>query len=324
MKLHEHYYDWQYKKLSDIKCPPTEDKRKVVVPTTFLGIEIEAEHFQGFSPSFQVEVNKFWGQRAEGSLREYGVEWASKPIRGDTVVSALQVLDQMNATGLTYNARTGLHVHINCIDMDLDSIRTLCALYVLFEPALYAISGSRESSPFCIESRGGLDGIPEILAGNFNRGINQSQKYSGFNLKPLKTFGTVEFRQAQGTSNTTVILDWCNILLRIHEFARKHPYNEIKPTLWELNTTSQYSMFAMQVFQEQVWYFPNPDWKNIMEEGVAYLKECDITSHMHNPKILDGPLLKKPKERKNNKPQVKHMDELFKEFMEQKLDIGRR
>jgi hypothetical protein len=125
-------------------------------------------------------------------------------------------------------------------------------------------------------------------------------KYSGLNLLPVFDIGTVEYRHMEGHRNPERLLNWVNILLRLHKFAQATPFLKAYEQLKDLNTTSAYEQYVEQCFGKDArLLLNNAHAKDAMEDGIAILKEVSIPSPFVRELIStmdsDSPLLKSMK-----------------------------
>lgn len=250
------------------------DKRQVVESDCFVGIEIEAENFHGFCVETSI-YDGFFAVAGEGSLRDHGIEFKIPPINGKSIVTYLNILDHINkCLSLKYNDLTGLHVHLNMQFSTIEQLANTLLTYLVFESALFKYSGGRHSSIYCLPLQQSRTGISNALNLEFDNAIRQSKKYSALNLLPLVKFGTLEFRHAIGTNDTTMILNWINLLLRIWNFAHSQDYAKLRGRIYEMNHLDHYREFASEVFKDQLELLPIPHLWNTMPEGIAFVKQC--------------------------------------------------
>ena len=270
----------------------------VAVPHTRIGIEVEAEGFTGFNlPSYalQNEIESVWMHKPEGSLRDRGIEFVTHPIQGAEISHALSLLETMNVTGkLYYTDLAGLHIHLNVREFTIQQLLNLIVLYMVFEDSLYRVSGNREQSIYCLPARTCWSGLPNLFrTQNLLHSLGRANKYMGFNYCTIPTLGTVEFRHSRGTKDVSYILHWINTLLRMHHYAERANHEQLKTTVFDLNTNSSYTMFANDVFGPDVDWIDCSNLAAEMSEGVSILKEWTMESHMNSSKIMDSQKKKK-------------------------------
>lgn len=253
---------------------------------TFVGIEVEVE---GITRVFE-KIKPFWTTKEDGSLRNNGLELVSLPIRGRAIPAALEILSRelrdVNPKH-DFSERTSVHVHVNVRDISVEALFNYLLTYLVFETAIYKVvfdfcGKKRDENIFCvpIQESGDFMGLRSALD-YLERGRNQDalshlhhgwKKYSGLNLVPVTTFGTVEFRHMGGTSNSKRLLSWINILLSMKEFACGVSYDTLTNRIMELNTNSLYESFTKEVFSHQADNILRYNVKEELERGVNYVK----------------------------------------------------
>lgn len=258
--------------------------RKMIDQTCYVGIEVEVEKVPPFDSIF--------GFRAveDGSLRNNGMEFVSVPIRGQNIHYLLHALMAKLGKGAEFTERTSIHVHLNVRRMTVEQLVTLLITYIVVEQSLYRFikraGFERSRNIFCVplsESQHYL-GVPYLIYLLKNNDIGALlnnihhywRKYSGLNLLPIHTQGTVEFRQLGGTKDVDVILDWVNIIQCLRVYALSHNLDEVKAQLFELNTNSNYYQFLQSVFGRYAEYMM-PAFGGKFEEletGIMNVKEA--------------------------------------------------
>ena len=258
---------------------------------TTIGIEVEAENYSGFTLPNKVlsDIPYVWHEKPEPSLRNRGIEFVTGAISGVQVGHALNLLDQMNKNGnLVYTDLAGLHIHLNVRNFTIEQVVNLVMLYIVFEDSLYRVSGNRKNSIYCLPARTCDSGLHRlVLNQDLIEACRRANKYMGFNYGVIKSYGSIEFRHSVGSSNVYYILKWINTLLRLHNATTAWDMEQLKTTIFNLNTNSEYVNFARSVFQSEVEWLNVPGLAKEMEDGVSVLKEWQISSHINNTKILD-------------------------------------
>lgn len=230
------------------------ENKEMVSPDTFIGIEVEAENFQGL---IYTEKNKFiqniWGVDSDGSLRNNGVEFISVPLQTKYTGSALQTLFSMQGGKLDFSKRTSIHIHMNVRDMTYEQLMNLILIYCCFEDALFTFAGEwRKKTIFCVpltETNMLLN--PSMLeAPGYIMSGGKWLKYSALNLLPVHLQGTVEFRHLQGTQNVNYITTWINLLCCLRQYACSTSFDELSKEVFTLISSSKYFEFAQKVFKD--------------------------------------------------------------------------
>lgn len=243
-------------------------------PALLYGLELEIENV----PNFDEMVVTGMTSVEDGSLRNYGREFLTKPATFSVVHNILtRFFEKNKLTELNYSERTSVHVHANCQDLTQEQIASVCLLYQVFEKLLYEFVGEeRDKNIFCIpwdQTLLSYASVSNLLGGKGVMGLKSWQKYTGLNLLPLFSLGTMEFRHMAGTNDLNKISTWLNLIGSLFSYARKNTINEIKEMLVNLNTTSAYDDTTHRVFT--YWTKSLTELQNyrfMLEEGVLNMK----------------------------------------------------
>lgn len=189
-----------------------------------VGIEVEVENHE-----LQRHPSPIWVVKDDGSLRNNGAEWVTRPISAMLARAALtDLLTNSLDNACCFSPRTSVHVHVNCCDLDVNKVPYLATLYVLFEKLLYRFAGrGRMKNIFCVPVQ-----ETEELDSAFSIGVNtlvaEWSKYTGFNLHPLAELGTVEARHMHGTRDVDKLAVWVDLLTRLVDYVHHNPFDRLK------------------------------------------------------------------------------------------------
>lgn len=247
----------------------------IPLPNHRIGIEFELEnwcteaqdHLYNAIPSALYDITD------DGSLRNNGVEIVTKPI---TAVQGLYFARVISELPVTYGPRTSTHVHVNVRDLTSGQLLTLVNTYAVVEKLIYDFVGpSRRRGVFCVPLQ--ESSLPRTFSMyKETKLLNITTgwlKYSGLNLKPINSYGTVEFRHFTGCSDYPKFEKWIHILMSLVKFAQETSPDEALERLYGLNTNSAYSAFLNDVFGTVAKEFiGNPKYKKYLEEGVSFIK----------------------------------------------------
>lgn len=198
-----------------------------------IGIELEYENVRG--PLLMNIDRRLWDTTTDGSLRIITEGSVSpelrfmSPMAGMAVEMALDNLTKCLAKekDILCSHRAGLHVHVDVRDFNLNKMRNFLITYLIVEPLLYKyVKANRSNNIFCIP----LYKTPSYIshyfsldmfrnAYSFERSIERTRKYSGFNMGSIGTRGSVEFRMHPTTTDMQEVIVWVNLLLSIAEYA---------------------------------------------------------------------------------------------------------
>lgn len=243
-------------------------------PSLLMGLELEIEYV----PNWEEMTVSGMTSVEDGSLRNNGREFLTKPATYSVARNILERFFEKNKLGPdNYSERTSVHVHANCQDLTKDQVAAVCLLYQVFEKLLYAFIGNeRDKNIFCIpwdQTMITYSTLDSVLGAKGIQALKTWQKYTGLNLLPLFSLGTVEFRHMAGTNDLEKISIWLNLIGSLFAYARKHPINDIKDTLINLNSTSAYEDTTHRVFTFWTKHLINvPGYRPFLEEGVLNMK----------------------------------------------------
>ena len=121
-------------------------------PTGVMGIEIEGEY--GDNTAFQANTD-YWHQEPDGSLRNNGMEYISKPMFGEDAVDALTELEEgLTGRGYEITPRCGLHVHLDVSGASVGELLSTLVGFALVENAIYKYVGvERRDNIYCLPIR---------------------------------------------------------------------------------------------------------------------------------------------------------------------------
>lgn len=190
------------------------------------GVEIEVE-----GRRLPVVLEKYWRVERDGSLRgpenwEYVMQ---KPASLEGVGQALRFLDdayQDCDSEVHETVRAGVHVHINCQQMNMVQVYNMIVLYMTLEELMVEYCGEfRQGNLFCLRAKD-AEYLPMFLAGvaqqgRWDRLYTDKVRYGSLNVASLRKYGSLEFRAMRGTRDLEVVHTWTDMLLRIREAACK-------------------------------------------------------------------------------------------------------
>lgn len=224
----------------------------ILEENALVGLEIEAEQIRTFIP-----LEYYWSGKDDNSLRYYGREFVSIPLRMRQVENALKYLNtQLDnfVPRFEFSPRCSVHVHLNVRDMTWDQIKTLILLYAIFERHFFHIAGTkRETSVFCVPiyKTQALKALWKLDTGGM-----KWHKYAAINPGTIlgnddvSRYGTLEFRHLYGTNHVETIIKWLNNIMCLRRACRNYTFKELCEKVKSLNTTSEYAGMYAQIFGE--------------------------------------------------------------------------
>jgi len=252
----------------------------VADPGLIYGVELETEEIT--KEIGDCLIPGMYGE-PDGSLRNSSTgvayEFISKPMSLSILTHVLtQFFTRNPFTEKNYSDRCSVHVHVNCQDLTVDQIQSVCLLYQAFEELFFAYAnskgGQRDKSIFCVPWSQTVitHNLIGLLSTEGAMRLKHWQKYTALNLTPLTTQGTIEFRHLPGTADYKYILVWCNLIGCLFSYARNNSLEDITSKLATLNTSSAYSNMADAVFKNWVDHIKFPGWEVMLENGVLDMK----------------------------------------------------
>lgn len=128
-----------------------------------------------------------------------------------SIFSLLSVLEKSKL--ISYNSNCGIHVHYDCYDMDLDSIKNVIENFSQNESKLLEIiNPERKNNQWCLPLRKNIsiDNCESV------REIAEKLQYNGkchsLNIYAYEKFKTLEVRLLEATSNINKLMSWINTL----------------------------------------------------------------------------------------------------------------
>ena len=173
------------------------------------------------------------GAITDGSLRNKGIEFVTRPVTFERALVLFDVLHGGLELGPEpYTTRTSTHVHVNVASMSSHQLKHFVLLYALFEPVFFNYVGdARKHNIHCVPLNYTL--LPKHYGCSASYLVDIWSKYTAFNLKPVKTQGTVEFRHLYGTGDKQVYQQWLSMLKELWSFAFNNKHSWLKDQLKE-------------------------------------------------------------------------------------------
>lgn len=157
------------------------------------------------------------------SLRNNGREFKTPP---STFTDTLNWFERLHSTIVLgpepYTDRTSTHVHVNVSHMTLPQVRELVLTYALVEPLFFNFVGEeRLNNIYCVPLN--YTYLPNRYKLSLPELVQIWHKYTAFNIIPLTTLGTVEFRHLFGTGDKAVFTKWLTALKELYDFVNDQP-----------------------------------------------------------------------------------------------------
>jgi len=246
---------------------------KLVNPNLIVGLELEIE---GWDVEEEASHRGF-SFTSDGSLRGASIEAITKPTYSKFVPHLLEGFYQhFEVKQRNYSERCSTHVHVNCQNLTKHQLRNVCVLYQALERVLFAwIGEEREQNIFCIpwyQCNISNKFVYKFLS-DTDSTVRRWQKYTALNLLPIREQGTIEFRHLEGTCDITRITAWLNIIGSIFKYACEVSYKELRATIANMNSVSNYGAFVENVFGEYSSLLTGlPAYKELLAMGIVDCK----------------------------------------------------
>lgn len=193
-------------------------------PDKFIaGVELEIEDVRGCPDYCGFNVTE------DGSLRNNGKEFISPPWESKTIIDGFKKLHSKlihtPSKPQPFSDRTSIHVHINCLDLNQEQVKSIVLWYALFEPVFFAMCApNRKNNIHCVP----LD--QTTLCENYRRTlplfVQKWSKYTALNLLPLSAQGTIEFRHMEGHNDTARFEAWLLTLENLWSYGKSNILNK--------------------------------------------------------------------------------------------------
>ncbi len=215
----------------------------VIKSEHLIGIEVEVENV-GIAKDFDTT----WTTTDDGSLRNRGVEFVSKPIPASLAPTLLNnlLVDSLSKT-CSFSPRTSVHIHLDMQTATASQVVDFLGMYCLFEKLLYQYAGRRRNKNiYCVpisETR-----LATGFAHNSIQMISDWRKYTGLNLLPLASYGTVEFRHMHGTFDVAKLCGWIQLIVLLKDFVLNS--TDLKKRILSMDAATSWQPLVEEVFGE--------------------------------------------------------------------------
>jgi len=246
---------YELEEVDPLNCEGRFPKQDMVLETIpsnrIIGIEVEVENLHMKQPP----ISGAWESTEDGSLRNGGIEWISRPIEARWAPQALYELlvDDLD-NRCCFGPRTSIHVHVNAQEMSEDEVLDTALLYSVVEPLLYRYTGrSRDKNIYCVPLYD-TNLLYKVLNQNFDTIVDSWSKYTGFNLLPLRDHGTMEFRHMHGTFDHKKVSIWIRILTKLVDYVKNKSTKWIRETILKMDKRFNYMELFQDIFGEDLFY----------------------------------------------------------------------
>lgn len=169
--------------------------------------------------SYNHQTRDYWKLVPDSSIGRSGVEVVSPILTGIEGLEQIRTVCQaLSAVGARVNSRCGFHVHLGARDLTAKQIGRVVRRYSANRNLICAmLAPSRRYNNFCnpwsVYDLDAYENDPE------NHLRLASDRYRDVNLVAYGRYGTIEFRQHQGTINFRKMEAWIRLLQQLVEDA---------------------------------------------------------------------------------------------------------
>lgn len=240
-----------------------------------VGVEIEVE-----GRNLPKYLN-YWRVTGDGSLKgEENLEYVlAKPVPIDDLKGRLEYLKDMfihKKARFDDTYRAGVHVHINVQSLTVKELFNFITTYLVVEDLLLTFCAThRRGNHFCLRaSEAGY--LPDLIWTAVERQdlsllATDDIRYSSINLKPLMTYGSVEFRAHESTFDFDKIDTWAKILFQIRQASLEFGCPR---KIMEEVSVGGYEGFVRKIFGPHADFFlAQPDWDKMVRKGILVAQD---------------------------------------------------
>lgn len=195
-----------------------------VAGVTRAGIEIELENIT----STNLNTN-YWRSITDGSLRNNGREFVFNGAHGgtDLFLACVELDTFLGRQSPDGSWRCSTHVHVDVRELNATQIKNIILTYLVYEKMLFRLSGfQRYTNNFCA-AFGFAQHQLQVLAQNWHLDgqhflsniANSWDKYSALNLRPMASFGSIEFRSSAAEWRKGRLIRLANRFLALRDFG---------------------------------------------------------------------------------------------------------
>lgn len=214
-----------------------------IASTELIGIEVEVENVTRVN-----YLHEAWQSKADGSLRNNGIEFITLPSRAcDAPILLESLMKRTLNADCCFSPRTSVHVHLNFLDNTNDDLTSFLALYSVYERLFYKFVGrQRIKNIYCVPIT--ETALLSLSARKNTVSIKDWQKYTALNLKPLEQFGTIEFRHMHGTPDVTKLCVWIDLITKLKAYCLEEGSLSIKEKIVAMDESFDFRGLLYEIF----------------------------------------------------------------------------
>jgi hypothetical protein len=215
-----------------------------------MGCEFEIESVKGHD-SWDFILKHGCHLTDDPSLRNSGLEIITDP--KDSLMNLIAAHKAVNTipklSHPRYTHRTSIHCHVNFSDMTDDKVKQFIFLYAVAEPLFFEfVNEDRQENIFCVRLSA------TNLYKNFYRSIEDLvgswHKYTAFNIKPLESHGTIEFRHLEGTEDSVKFAKWISTIKQLYDLNKDKDFDFTDSKTFEIILNELKLLFNGTVYKD--------------------------------------------------------------------------
>lgn len=243
-----------------------------------IGLEIEVEgiNFPMYSVEDKTGLSRQWTVTTDGSLRgdpeccEYVLRRPIQVHEIDRCIEKVQEAMDASNTRISPSVRAGVHVHINCQELEMTQLFTYATCYYILEELLSTFcEESRRGNHFCLrvsDAEYNMYMVQTAISSSNLRNLgSDSMRYSAVNWGALFKFGSLEFRSLETPEDLSKIGTWAKMLFRIKQMSLEYT----NPAEVVQNMSENGAMeFASNMLGEDLKHFTTEPVETLVYQGV--------------------------------------------------------
>lgn len=225
-----------------------------------VGIEVEVE----CKESFPAYAGQFWIYVSDGSLKENGIEYISKPVGGKNIDYALEELARLLPDTPSWSHRTSIHVHSDVRHLTSWQLRGLISFYALFENAFFSlVAEHRKGSSYCYP-------LTDLKPFQCKPHLGEELKYCALNIGSAKYHGTIEWRHMDGNGDMKRIRRWIQLIVKFQAWVEAQSEAQLMAKMRSVLEKRNYEALAREIFGSSLFVFGRQEWTKDCEDNVKW------------------------------------------------------
>lgn len=234
------------------------------VQEILFGIEYEIESILTWA-----DVGPYFNIIEDSSLRNNGKEFVSFPSTFLSTLNQFKFLHsnlKLDNKTDAFSERTSIHVHVNCLNLEIRTINNILLAYLYAEPLIFKFIGrNREHNIYCVPLS--YTTFNTTIPLGIAKILDKWHKYTALNLCRIHDLGTMEFRHLHGTNDFEKFKLWLTIINELFLYFINNPKVEVYDLLLK-----DKNEFLNLIFPSLVSQFSSTDIEELTKD--SYLDLC--------------------------------------------------